>query len=631
MGKKRRLKGASAPSPAPEPNPGKRRSVFLAGRRRLYLRAALLLFLPALVVGLEVVLRLGGYGYATTFFVKSPAAEGYLATNPHFGWRFMPRETATQPYGAMLAAKKPPGTIRVFVLGESAAQGTPAPPFGFARILEVMLNQQFPEKRFEIINAAMRGINSHAILPIAEECARYSPDLFLIYMGNNETVGLWSPAPGKFNLTPYRRLIRASQWAKSTKLAQLLDKAVRALRQAPGKRPEQDMEFFRQHRLAAEDPRRAAVYGNFQTNLKDICRVTRAAGAKAIVSTVAVNLKDFPPLGSLHRADLTPADLAQWEAAFAKGVEQEGRGLPAEALTHYTAALRLDDHFAELHFRLGRCYLAAGQAEPARRHFTQARDWDALQFRTDGRLNDIVREVISARHDPGLVLLDTERAFAAQSDQELPGQRWFQEHVHLTFDGDHLLAQTFLPAVIRALELGPPVTPSPPVARAAPTRQECAEALAFTEWDEISVASAVARMTAGPPFQDQAEHGARQAQLEQGLRARTQAFREQGGPRRAVEAYRAASARRPHDWQIHFNFGNLLGDFSDQAGAAREYEAAVKLMPAFLTLRVAQAQALWKSGQRYETMAVLNETLRLDPECASARLALAQISGRRPK
>ena len=65
-------------------------------------------------------------------------------------------------------------------MGESAAAGTPDPAFGFARILEVMLRRQFPDRRIEVINAAMRGINSHIILPIARECVRLQPDLFIV-------------------------------------------------------------------------------------------------------------------------------------------------------------------------------------------------------------------------------------------------------------------------------------------------------------------------------------------------------------------------------------------------------------------------------------------------------------------
>src|SRR5262249_7358000 len=153
----------------------------------------------------------------------------------------------------------------------------------------------------------------------------------------------------------------------------------------------------------------------------------------------------------------------------------EARGQWAEALAHYQEAERLDDHFAELHFRLARCALAAGQLDQARQHFGLARDWDALPFRTDSRLNRIIRETVAAQKNEGVLLADAEKAFADESSREggVPGRRLFHEHVHLNFDGDYLLARTFLPVVAQALHL----TEGPPALDARPllTRPESAE------------------------------------------------------------------------------------------------------------------------------------------------------------
>jgi hypothetical protein len=91
-------------------------------------------------------------------------------------------------------AVKTADTYRIFVLGESAALGIPIPSTSFARILEVMLRDHSPERRFEIINTAMTAINSNVILPTARECAGHRPDLFIVFMGNNEVVGPFGTA-----------------------------------------------------------------------------------------------------------------------------------------------------------------------------------------------------------------------------------------------------------------------------------------------------------------------------------------------------------------------------------------------------------------------------------------------------
>ena len=43
------------------------------------------------------------------------------------------------------------------------------PAFGFSRILERLLHHRYPDQAFEVINLAMRGINSHMIRRIAME------------------------------------------------------------------------------------------------------------------------------------------------------------------------------------------------------------------------------------------------------------------------------------------------------------------------------------------------------------------------------------------------------------------------------------------------------------------------------
>lgn len=640
-----------------------------AGRRR-WARVALALVVPLGTLGtIEGLLRVVGVGWPTAFFLR--LSDGpMLAPNRRFTWRFMRPGAAPQPYPVLLPARKPAGTFRLFVLGESAAQGTPAPAFGFARILEVLLQQQYPDRRFEVLNVAMRGINSHLVRCIAQDCARYEPDLFVVYLGNNEAIGVYSPDPEGFNLGAHLWLLRAAQALRSLRLVQAIESLGRALRK-PGPRPEQDMAYFRRHRLRADDPRRECIYRNFQANLLDICQAARSARAKVLLCTVAVNLGDCPPLASLHRSDLPGAQLQEWEAAFARGTNAEAQGRLAEAVAHYRAALALDDHFAELHYRLGRCHQALGQFDSARRAFGLARDWDALQFRTDSRLNAIIRAVAAAEASAGVgstvrppradtmnwptsaspapavagspapppgeragikgrpswvVLVDVEKAFeeAAQPEGGIPGHRFFYEHVHLTFDGDYLLATTVLPAVAEALALPPP-DPTRPL----PTRAECAQALGFSPWDELGVHAAMVRSTAKAPFLDQLDHAQRQARAEAQVQQWRQQFQQHNGFEQSVAVYQAALGQRPDDWQIRFNYGNLLSDFGDSAGAVVQYRRAVDLMPVFPPLRAALAQALWQTGRRQEAVQQLQQALRWDPEYTPAKQLLGQATRRR--
>jgi hypothetical protein len=213
-------------------------------------------------------------------------------------------------------------------------------------------------------------------------------------MGNNEINGLYGPKTAVTFFGKHPRLIPAFHRLKQTRTVQLTRRLLGINPEAvQTKRKPPTAEFFRKHATALDDPERDYVYANFRHNLERICGYGLEAGAAVIVSTVGVNLRDCPPLGARHRSDLTEPQREEWERLCRKGVMAEVGGDTAAALSWYEQALALDGHHAELHFRLARCRLRAGEREAARRHFTLARDWDALQFRADARLNDLVREV----------------------------------------------------------------------------------------------------------------------------------------------------------------------------------------------------------------------------------------------
>ena len=116
-----------------------------------------------------------------------------------------------------MPAVKAPNTVRIFVLGESAAMGDPDFKFGLPRMVEVLLRERFPNRRIEAVNTAMVAINSHAILPIARDCAQRDGDLWILYMGNNEIIGLFGSASVFGARAPARPLVRAGLWGKGTR------------------------------------------------------------------------------------------------------------------------------------------------------------------------------------------------------------------------------------------------------------------------------------------------------------------------------------------------------------------------------------------------------------------------------
>jgi len=567
-------------------------------------------------------LRLFGYGDPTGFCLRARHSSLFVE-NEAFLWQFYSKKTNLRPNPFAVAVPKPAGVIRILVLGESAAAGTPDPAFNFGRILERMLRDRFPRSTFEVINGAMRGVNSHILLPAARDgCARLAPDLAVVCMGNNEAVGLYAPGPGSGGLLRFPRLLRLLQWVRSTRLGQLMEPFLAGLAREGVAADKQDDEFFQRHRVAADDPRRMAVCDNFRRNLADLCRAARRAGAQVLLMTVPVNLKDFPPLGSLHRAGLSDPDLLGWQSALHAGVELEAAGRHAGAMTNYQAALALDDHFAELHFRQGRCALALGQDERARREFSLACDWDALPFRADSRLNGIIRQTANRLKDPAVRLVDTERALAESDPEErrIPGERLFNDHVHPSFDGDYLLARTLFPAVCDALGalLGPASSPARPVL----SRDECAARLAFTRLDEARIGGDMLEVTAYPPFTAQLEHAPRQTEAGQRVRAR---FGQMTSTdlEAAAAIYRAAMARFPEDWWLPYNLARLRFRARDYPAAIEQFAAARRLLPHWPSIGLGLSAALCGANRWEEALRLLSELEASHPQSQEVKAGLA--------
>ena len=594
----------------------------LSGRRLWCLRIGMAVGAPLVFLLLaEAVLSLVNFGYPTTFFIESEQA-GMLTTNARFGWHYQ-QQAVTAPHPCLFPADKADDAVRIFVLGESAAVGTPDPAFGFIRQLELMLKRQFPNRRLEVINAAMRGINSHVILPIARECAALEPDLLLIYMGNNEVSGLYAPRTPSAFFGRHPALIPLFHRAKQTRTGQLLRRILRAHPQEyQEEKHTREPEFFEKYHTRPTDAGRQGVYRNFEANLRRICQVGLDAGAAVIVSTVAVNLRDCPPLASLHRDDLTPPERGRWDSVYQQGIAAEKQGDNARAMALYEEAAAIDDEYAELHFRLARCAQRGGEADKAKRHFALARDRDALQFRTDSRLNEIVRAVVAEQPEKSICLVDAEKLLAEcdRCPGGICGSELFYEHVHFRFDGDYEMAAALLPRVVDVLRRRRGLSPAEDAR--IPTRDECAALLGFTQWDEVNTAAGMAQLTAKPPFTGQLEHAARQARLDEAISSVMDRVDERF-INDVIQGYRQAIEANPGDWHLHYNLATFLHQLGRAPEAAREFDIVVRALPHVNPYRTLLAYALGKAGLWDRSIHHFREVLRRDPRYQPARDGLS--------
>jgi len=550
---------------------------FKIPRRRLWLFRILapVAILPLVIGGLELALRLCGYGYPTRFFLKTKIdGKDYYVSNDQFGYRFFPPALARTPTPMRMPVRKPAHTFRIFVFGESAAMGDPDPTFGAWRYLEVLLRERFPGTDFEVVCLAMTAINSHVILPMARECARRDGDLWIIYMGNNEMVGPYGAGTVFGSRVAGTTLIRASLAVNSTKSGQLLDSLGRRLGHSSAPRTWSGLNMFKEHQLRYDDPNRLRACENFKENLNDILRAGQSAGVPVILSTVGSNLKDCAPFGSLHSAALNALQKSEWDALYQEGVTLEASGDFPGALKKYQQAEAIDPQYAELHFRCGHCQLALTNLEPALSDFILARDDDTLAFRADSRINRIIEDAAEAKASQGIYFLDALGTLARSSPAQIPGNELFYEHVHLNFEGNYLLGRSFAEQTLKLL-------PKSILARGKAgwaAAELCDRRLAVSAWDRFRVWQEIYSRVSEPPFTDQLNDVPRAKFYMAKLRDLNSQMTEENRARsRAV--YEEALALNPDDYCLRENFAQFLDQTGNLAEAPGEEQRVSELLP----------------------------------------------------
>jgi len=621
------------------------------------------------LVLLEVILRVAGFGYPAGAFVRGEVkGRPVYCSNIRFGWRFFPPELAREfspfvvpadPRQLLAGAGKADNTYRIFILGESAAQGEPDATYCFGRMLRVMLRQQYPSVNFEVFTAAMPAINSHAIVLIAKDCARLKPDLFVVYMGNNEVVGPYGAGTAFAPLSKSLVLIRMGVAIRATRLGQLMTRLA-AVSGYSGRMPKiwDGLEMFLDKQIRRDDKRMRYVYSHFRRNLEDIIRIAQKAGAKAIISTVAVNLKDCPPLASLHRPDIGEQK-KQFDNFYQNGVQLERAGDFKGAIEDYLAAARIDDTYAELQFRLGRCQWNLGQFDKARQSYTRAMDLDTLRFRADSNINRIIREVGAGKTDQGVYLVDAADVFEQRSPQACPGFEFFFEHVHLNFSGNYLLAGTVSDLVEGILPDRIKTQKSKDAG--LPSEDECAKLLAFTNYDNLRITQQNLRVISErQPFVNQAYHdeivdiwrqkaerlrdGIGPDALDEALEQYEQAIKFDTTDRRRLRMnfarlllegkkntyaagvqYHLIAEEVPNDHVALATLASMEVALGDIDSALKHATRAIEIMPADTVANYAagvgyQKKGQWKKAQRY-----FAATIRFDPKYVQAYTNLSKI------
>ncbi|MFT3869507.1 MAG: tetratricopeptide repeat protein [Nibricoccus sp.] len=550
---------------------------------------------------LEAGLRLAGFGHSTSFFRQERDAQGvrWWRENRWVTAPYFPPELIRRPQSIRLPVEKAPNAYRIFVLGSSAAMGDPEPAFSLARQLDVLLREAYPEIHFEVVNAGITAINSHVVRALASDCAKLQPDLFIVYEGNNEVIGPYGPGTVFSPFLGSSSAIRAGRIIKATRTGQLLAKLARTL--GSSKKTLDDwggMQMFLKNEIDRDDPRLVTTQTLFRENLLAIAEAGRRAGAGVFLCTVLTNQKDFGPFVSRHRSGLSEADKKTWQVLVDSGEEAKLR-----------EALKIDDHFAELHFRLGRLCLEQNRLAEAKTFFQNALDLDALRFRTDSRLNEVIRNCGTA---PGVTLIDLEAAASRSTSTGVVGDDFLYEHVHLNFQGTYQMARVLFSQVSDELVKTGKIKMTKGEAEVL-TVAEVRQRLAYTTYEQAMILREMQARVARPPFTAQSDNVARQKFYAERATLAAKILSRPETKDGLVAVYEHALTVRPDDWLLRRNIGMAYVGLGLAERALPLLEKSVAIIPDDADSLFALGMAQRQLGQNDAAAKTFASLRKLEP------------------
>ena len=550
---------------------------------------------------LELGLTIAGVGTSYDYFREIDInGEPYYQENPDFADQFYPPSLNIGPLENTIAKERDPELVRVFILGGSAALGFPHKNHGFDRLLEAQLRAALPSRRVEVVNLAMTSVNSHVMYAVAQSIPGDSADFAVILMGNNEVVGPYGPGTFNQNFLTNISVIRGLQALKRTRIWQALSGLVLQIRptDAMQELEWEGMQMFTNNGVPHDDPRMQGVYSHYEDNLTDIIATLRSKGMQVLVSSVPVNLRHSAPFLSVRRADLSPEQLDQWREMTRRGAASADAENWNNAVTLFQSALEIDPGYADTHFRLATAYENLGKYQEAKTHYERALDLDALRFRADARINNIIQEVTSDLESDRVDFVDSVAFFERASEPFQPGWNLLLEHVHYGFAGNHLLAGEIARSIVAKMNGPADYEPLPGV--------EIARRVGFPNHDTIAEIENLQGMIEHPPFPGQSNYADLAAFISTTLERVTRAS---GSSSDVIERRKDVVNSGLADWKIYFELAVLNQRLGNSTAMYYFLEKIIEAYPHNRESYMKIAEAMSKDGRWEEVIPYLEQSL----------------------
>ncbi|MCX7345484.1 MAG: tetratricopeptide repeat protein [Alphaproteobacteria bacterium] len=317
-----------------------------------------------------------------------------------------------------------------------------------------------------------------------------------------------------------------------------------------------------------------------------------------MLSSVPVNLRHSAPFLSVHRRDLSQEHQDQWRESTHKGAQSADQGDWEAAIAHFQAALAIDPDYADTHFRLATAFENNSQYEQAKTHYQRALDLDALRFRADTRMNQIIQRVASSIGNDAFSFVDSAAAFEQASQPFQPGWNLLLEHVHYDFAGTSVIAEEVSRSIISKLPGADAFQPLP--------REEVARRVGFPNFDTIEEIRNLQRMIQRPPFPRQSNYAKLRRFLDEKLQSVTE---EVGSSMAVIQRRQEVTDSGLTDWKVHFELTVLNQRLRNTEAMYYHLNKILELYPHNRETYMKLAEVMSRDGKWREVIPYLEQSL----------------------
>ncbi len=334
------------------------------------------------------------------------------------------------------AEKKPDDVIRIVCIGGSTVEGHPIQEMAFPFVIQHLLSLLKPEQKFEVLGAGVGGQYSAGEVEVLHEVVDLKPDLIVLYSAHNE-----------FHPKNVGALMKSSEHPVLGELTGIVEKmalrrlVLRSFHVEPVVQVNESIKDKAPDHRPIDGKEYGLVLSAFRDRLNEFVDVCERRDIGLVLCTSVSNMRDFPPMADVYRADLSREDREKETALIAESIAASKARDFQHALDLAEQAAKIDATPAGIYYARGKALDGLERFPEAKEQYRLARDYDGRVNRATTELNAIVREV--ADKTPAL-LADVENRFAEASPQGIVGRNWILDNVHPSVEGQAMIARVVI-------------------------------------------------------------------------------------------------------------------------------------------------------------------------------------------